>query len=81
MTRAIRKAIRTALQLIASGGLTALVTAIAGGLSPYVSGIVLAVSAVLVTFVQNALEDARAVPTILPSPPPGTTDAPLVQPR
>lgn len=70
MNRPARRAIRTALQLIAGGGLTALVALLADGLSPYWSAIVLAANTVVVTGIQNYLEAAGTIPTILPTAPP-----------
>lgn len=67
---ALKRAVRTALQLIAAGGLTALVNAIAGGLSPETAALVLAGWQVAVTFAHNALEDHTALPAILKTPPP-----------
>lgn len=63
-----RRALRTILQLVASGGLTALVNAIAGGLSPATSVLVLALFQVIVTYAQNFLEDNTSFPTILKGP-------------
>lgn len=81
MNRALRKALRTLLQVIASGGLTALVSAIAGGVAPATAAIVLAGWTVVVTYVQNALEGTGSIPTLLPSPVAGTPVTPLVAPR
>lgn len=67
MNRATRKALRTLLQLIASGGLTVLVSAVAEGLSPTSAGLVLALNTVAVTFLQNLLEAEGVVPTLLPT--------------
>lgn len=66
MSKAVRRGLRTLLQLIAAGGMTGLVAAVSEGLSAYTSGIVLAASTVLVAFTQNLLEDTGAVPTLLP---------------
>jgi hypothetical protein len=68
VSHGLRKAGRTVLQLIAAGALTALVTALAGGLSPTVEGVVVAGWASIVAFAQNALEQAGTIPTILPTP-------------
>lgn len=81
MNRALRKALRTILQVIASGGLTALVSAIAGGIAPATAAIVLATWTVIVTYVQNALEGTGTIPTLLPSPVAGVPDTALVAPR
>jgi len=79
MNRAARKAIRTLLQLIASGGLTALVAAVADGLAAATATIVLAAWTVVVTYVQNALEDNCTIPTLLPSPHKGDPNPPIVR--
>lgn len=66
MNKAVRRGLRTLLQLIAAGGLTGLVTAISDGLSPNTKAIVLASSTLLVAFAQNLLEGSGTVPTLLP---------------
>jgi len=82
MNRALRKAARTLLQVIASGALTALIAAIAGGLAPATAAIVLAAWTVVVTYVQNALEGTGAIPTLLPSKLPGESGTgPIVATR
>lgn len=81
MNRALRKASRTLLQVIASGAMTALVSAIAGGLEASTAAIVLAGWTVAVTYVQNALEGTGAIPTLLPSPTPGEAKPPIVAKR
>lgn len=63
----IERAIRSLIQLIAAGGLTALVNTLAGGLSPSVATIVLMVWGVVVSWAQNALEDAGTIPKVLKS--------------
>ncbi len=70
-----RRAIRTLAQLIAAGGLTALVSAVADGLTPYASGIVLAGWTVIVSYVVNWLEASGTIPTVLPTSAPPTEDA------
>lgn len=77
MNHATRKAIRTLLQLIVSGGLTALVQAVAD-LAPVWAPVVLAAWTVVVTYAQNLLESGGRVATILPSPPVPGVRAPLV---
>ncbi len=67
MNRGIRKAIRTILQLVAGGGLTALVSALAGGLDPSVQGIVLGAWTTAIAFAQNALESVGTIPVLLPT--------------
>lgn len=65
MSEAVKRALRTAGQLVASGALTALVDKLAGGLDPQVAALVLAGWQVVVTYVHNALEDKDVVPTVL----------------
>jgi len=69
MNRPTRRALRTLLQLIAAGGLTALVSVLADGLSPYWAGVVTILAGVVVTFTQNYLESTGTIPTILPTAP------------
>ena len=59
---------RTAAQLVAGGALTALVTALAGGLSPTVGALVLGVWTAVIATAQNGLEAAGKIPTLLPTP-------------
>ena len=66
--RGLRKAIRTALQLAASGALTAAVNTFADGLSPNTKVYVLAGWTVLIALCQNGLESAGKIPVILPTP-------------
>jgi hypothetical protein len=66
--RGLRKGIRTGVQLVAGGALTALVTAIAGGLSPATAAIVMGAWTVVVAAAQNAGEAAGKVPVLLPTP-------------
>ena len=68
MKRAINRTLRTLAQLIAAGGFTGLVAAVADGLTPYTAGIVLAASTVAATFMQNLLEGLGTVPTVLEDP-------------
>ncbi|MGH9226170.1 MAG: hypothetical protein ACRD2W_20835 [Acidimicrobiales bacterium] len=77
MPHAARKALRTALQVVVSGALTGLVTALAD-LSPEWRPVILAGWLVVVTWGQNALEARGAVPTLLPSPPTRGAGAPLL---
>ncbi len=82
MNRALRKATRTLLQVVASGAMTALVAAIAGGLQAATAAIVLAGWTVVVTYVQNALEGAGTIPTLLPSKLPGESgEGPIIATR
>ena len=64
----VRRAIRTAIQLVASGALTALVDKIVGGMSPEAAGMVLAIWQIVVAFAHNALEDTGAIPALLKAP-------------
>lgn len=68
LTRGWRKAARTVIQIVASGGLTAAVDAIAGGLDGELRAVVAAVWLVVVTFAQNSLETSGKLPVLLPSP-------------
>lgn len=70
MSEAKKRALRTVLQLIASGALTGVVNTIAGGLSPAVLAEVLAGWQVVVTFAHNWLEDNTKFPTTLKAAPP-----------
>jgi hypothetical protein len=67
LSRGLKKGIRTVVQLAAGGALTALVTALAGGLNPTVAGLVLGAWTALVATAQNSLESAGAIPTLLPT--------------
>lgn len=66
--RGIRKALRTAAQLVVAGGLTAAVNAFADGLSPNVKVYVTAGWTVVIALAQNFLETAGRVPVLLPTP-------------
>jgi hypothetical protein len=68
LSDATRRAIRTFVQLIASSGLTALVSAVVDGLSAAQAVIVLAVWQVIVTYAQNLLEDTTNFPALLKAP-------------
>jgi membrane associated rhomboid family serine protease len=63
----VRRGIRTLLQTVAGGGLTALVTVIAGGLPVATSGALVAIFGALVALAQNWLESAGKVPILLPT--------------
>lgn len=65
MNESVKRALRTAAQLVVSGALTGLVDKFAGGLSPDVAGLVLAGWTVVVTFAHNLLEDKAVIPTVL----------------
>lgn len=59
------RVLRSMLQLVASGALTAVVAAVAGGLTPGTAALVLAVWNVVVVAVQNGLEEKGVIPAIL----------------
>jgi len=67
LTRGLKKAARTVLQLATGGALTGLVNAIAGGLSPSTQTTIMAAWTALVAFAQNSLETAGKIPTLLPT--------------
>ncbi len=66
--RGLRKGARTLIQTIAGGGLTALVTLIAGGLPPASSAVLMAVFTALTALIQNWLETGGMIPVLLPTP-------------
>jgi len=77
LRRGIRKALRTVVQLVAGGALTALVSMVAGGLSAAAQGTVMAAWTALVALAQNTAETAGKIPTLLPtSPPPAPASPP-----
>lgn len=65
--RGFKKAMRTAAQMITSGGLTALVNSIVHGLGPVAQLVVAAGWMYVVTFTQNSLETAGKIPVLLPT--------------
>lgn len=67
ISRGIRKGLRTLAQLAAGGALTALISAVAGGLPAATQGLVMAAWTALVAFAQNSLETAGTIPTLLPT--------------
>lgn len=67
LNRGTKKALRTLVQMIVSGGLTALVNTLASGLEPTTKLMVAAGWMFIVTFAQNNLETAGAIPTLLPT--------------
>lgn len=67
LSRGLRKAGRTVVQLAAGGALTALVAAVADGLSPGTAAVVMAAWTVLVTALQNGAETRGVIPVILPT--------------
>lgn len=69
LPRGLAKALRTVVQLIAGGSLTALTMALVAPLAPFWQGIILGFWTVAVTFAQNTLEAQGTIPVLLPSPP------------
>lgn len=67
MSKALRRTARTLLQFVAAGGLTALVAALADGLDPVVTALVLAGGQALVAWAQNTLEELNVIPVLLPT--------------
>ena len=63
-----RRGLRTIAQIAAGGALTALVTAIAGGMDPAIQGVVLGAWTAVIAGLQNWLESAGRIPTLLPTP-------------
>lgn len=61
MKKALIKAIRTLAQLIAAGGLTALVDQAVGGLTAAQASLVLTAWGVTVTYVHNLLENTGVI--------------------
>lgn len=68
LNRGLKKAGRTIIQMVASGGMTALVNALAHGLDPTAQLAVAAAWMWLVTFLQNAGETKGIIPILLPTP-------------
>jgi hypothetical protein len=66
---AIRRGLRTAIQLAAGGALTGLVDVLAHGLAPGAAATIMAIWTALVAATQNGLEQAGKIPTILPTTP------------
>lgn len=64
----MKKGFRTVVQVAAGGALTALVTALAGGLAPTIQGIVMGAWIAFVAFSQNWAEGASKIPILLPTP-------------
>lgn len=67
LTRGLKKAGRTVLQLAAGGALTALVSSLADGLAPGTAAVVMAAWTVLVAALQNGAEAKGVIPAILPT--------------
>lgn len=68
VSRGLRKGFRTLIQTIAGGGMTAVVTVLAGGLSPQASVLLMAVFTAVTALAQNYLETGGKIPTLLPTP-------------
>lgn len=68
MTDPIRRALRTLVQFVAAGGLTALVDEVAADLYGSAKAAVFMLAALLVTYAQNELEDRGAIPAIGKAP-------------
>lgn len=68
MTRTLSRAGRTLVQLVAGGGLAALVAALANGLSPVVAAGVALLGTFLTTLAQNTLEAAGVVKPLFETP-------------
>lgn len=69
MSDAVRRALRTLMQLIAAGGLTALVDQLSHDLPTRYVPYVLIGMTLLVSFAQNWLEDNTGMPAILKATP------------
>lgn len=67
LVRGAKKAGRTILQLAAGGALTALVSALAGGLDPGTQAVVMAAWTALMAALQNAGEARGVIPVLLPT--------------
>lgn len=65
MTETMHRVVRTAIQLVAAGGLTGIVAAITAGLTQQQTATVMAVMTLVVTFCQNYAEDAGWVKPLL----------------
>ena len=68
LTRGIKKGFRTVAQVAAGGALTALVTAVAGGLAPTTQALVMGAWIAFVAFSQNWAETGGRIPVLLPTP-------------
>lgn len=68
LNRGLRKGLRTLIQLGAGGALTAAVNVLADGLSPNTKILVMTGWTVAIALLQNTLESAGTVPTLLPTP-------------
>jgi len=68
VTDALKRAIRTLIQLVAAGGLTAVVNTFADGLTASQATLVLAGWGFVVSWAQNALENRGTIPAVLKAP-------------
>jgi hypothetical protein len=68
LNRGLRKGLRTLLQLAVGGALTAAVNVLADGLTPNTKILVMTGWTVVIALLQNTLESAGTVPTLLPTP-------------
>lgn len=69
MNDPIRRALRTLLQFIAGGGLTALITEVVAEIDDArLVAVIMAASLLVVTYAQNELEDMGAIPALLKAP-------------
>jgi len=75
LSRGLRKAVRSIIQLAAGGALTALVSALADGLAPGTEAVVMAAWTALVALLHNTAETAGIIPVLLPTPGLVTTTA------
>lgn len=77
LTRGLKKGLRTVGQVIVGGGATALVAALADGLSPRNAALLLGAFTALAAFLQNYGEGSGHLPVLLPTPSliPGPTAA------
>jgi hypothetical protein len=65
MSKALKRAARTLLQFVAGGGLTALTNVLVQGMDPATAVIVTTGYSTVLSYIQNALEDAGLVPKLL----------------
>jgi hypothetical protein len=65
MNEAVKRVVRTTMQLVAGGGLTGLVAALSAGLNQQETAVVMAVMTLVVTFCQNYAEEAGWVRPVL----------------
>lgn len=68
LTRGLKKGLRTIGQVIVGGGATALVAALADGLSPRNAALLLGAFTALAAFLQNYGEGSGHLPVLLPTP-------------